>query len=66
MSARWIRVPPERHHDVTAALVAGALAVGVGAAAFWLTRLFLAREPLRGDAAERPAPRSADAPGGTA
>jgi hypothetical protein len=66
VSARWIRVPPERRHDVTAALVAGALAVGVGATAFWLTRLFLAREPLPREGAERTAPRSADASGGTA
>lgn len=46
MSARWIRVPPEKGDDVTAALVAGVLALGVGAVAFWVTRTFLARERL--------------------
>ncbi len=48
MSARWIRVPSEPRHDLTAALVAGTLAVGVGLTTFYLVRLLLAREPLPG------------------
>jgi hypothetical protein len=61
MSARWIRTPPERRDDVAAALVAGTLALGVGLAAFWITRVLLARERLPDERAERPGP-----PGGTA
>ncbi|MHB1192749.1 MAG: hypothetical protein ACYC6F_06845 [Longimicrobiales bacterium] len=66
MSARWIRTPPEPHDDVAAALVAGALAVGVGLAAFWITRLFLARERLPEEPAERLRTRSVGAPEGPA
>lgn len=56
MSARWIRIPPEPRHDVAAAVVAGAVALGVGLAAFYLTRLLLAREPLPGEGPEGPEP----------
>ena len=63
MSARWIRVPAETRDDVTAALVAGALAVGVGVATFWLTRVLLARERLPGEEAGRPALRPGDGTG---
>jgi hypothetical protein len=66
MSARWIRTPPERRDEVAAALVAGALAVGVGLATFWITRLFLARERLPEAPAERPRSRFGEAPGGPA
>jgi len=45
---RWIRVRPGRDETLRAALAAGAMAVGVGTVAFYLTRLFLAREPLAG------------------
>ncbi|HSW31058.1 MAG TPA: hypothetical protein VLH75_16355 [Longimicrobiales bacterium] len=64
MSAHWIRTPPEPRDDVAAALVAGALAVGVGLAAFWITRLFLARERLPEGPAERPRRPSVAAPEG--
>lgn len=64
MSARWIRTPPEPRDELAAALVAGALALAVGAAAFWLTRLYLARERLPGEGAPRPGPRPGAGPGG--
>ncbi len=48
MSVRWIRVRPGAGETLRAAVVAGAMAVGVGATAFYLTRLFLSREPLAG------------------
>lgn len=37
---------PECRETVTAAALAAGVAVGVGAVTFYLTRLFLAREPL--------------------
>ena len=50
MTAGWIRLRPGRRETAGAALVAGAVGVGVGLATFWLARLLLAREPLdRGD-----------------
>ena len=52
MSPRWIRLDPDRHDDLRAAIVAGALGVGVGLVAFYFARLLSAREPLR-----LPAPR---------
>lgn len=55
MSVRWIRVQPGGRETLRAAVVAGAMAVGVGTVAFYLTRLFLAREPLAGP--EHPARR---------
>jgi hypothetical protein len=48
VSVRWIRVRPGGRETLQAAVVAGAMAVGVGTVAFYLTRLFLAREPLAG------------------
>ena len=46
MKQRYIRNEPERRDDVAAAMVAGALAAGVGAVTFYLARLLLAREPV--------------------
>ena len=46
MRQRYIRNEPERRDDVAAAMVAGALAAGVGAVTFYLARLLLAREPV--------------------
>jgi hypothetical protein len=66
MSARWVRTPPERRDDVAAVLVAGALAVGVGLAAFWITRAFLARERLPEAPTARPGSRNHEAPQGPA
>lgn len=48
MSARWIPVRPGPGDSLRAALVAGAVAIGVGATAFYVTRRLLAREPLAG------------------
>ena len=66
MSARWIRVPSEPRHDLTAALVAGTLAVGVGVATFYMVRLLLAREPLPGGGPEREATPPHEQAGGGA
>ena len=66
MSARWIRVPSEPRHDLTAALVAGTLAVGVGVVTFYLVRLLLAREPLPGGGPEREATPPHERAGGGA
>ncbi len=46
MRRRWIRVAATPADDLRSALAAAAVAVGVGAAAFYLVRLLLAREPL--------------------
>lgn len=43
---RWVPIPPGRRENAGAALVAGALAAGVGVVAFYLARVVLAREPL--------------------
>ncbi len=48
MTVRWIRVRPGASETLRAAVVAGAMAIGVGATAFYLTRLLLSREPLAG------------------
>jgi hypothetical protein len=48
MSPRYIRRAPERRDEVAAAVVSGALGVGVGLVAFYVVRLFLSREPLPG------------------
>lgn len=53
---RWIRTRPTPQDTLGAGLMATVLAVGAGLTAFYLTRLFLAREPLEG--ASVPAPRS--------
>jgi hypothetical protein len=45
-----------RRERAGALLAAGAVAVGVGAATFYVVRLFLSREPL--DAAGRAGPRA--------
>jgi hypothetical protein len=46
MRKRWIRVRPERQDDVGALMAAGVVAASLGAVTFYLTRLFLAREPV--------------------
>jgi hypothetical protein len=46
MRRRWIRVRPERRDDVGALLAAGVVAAGLGAVTFYVSRLFLAREPV--------------------
>lgn len=62
---RWIRVPPGRRDNLGAALAAGALAAGVGVLTFYVTRLFLAREPLDGPPGPSPGEGGADGgPGG--
>ncbi len=48
MSARWIRVPTGARERAGSWLAAGIAAVGVGTVTFYLTRLFLSREPLPG------------------
>ncbi|MFQ5536788.1 MAG: hypothetical protein ACE5GJ_04980 [Gemmatimonadota bacterium] len=48
MRRRWIRLKPGRRENAMAAMAAGVVAVGVGAVAFHVTRLLLAREPLSG------------------
>lgn len=46
MSPRWIRTRPERSDTLRALVVAGGMAAVAGMAAFYFTRLFLAREEL--------------------
>lgn len=46
MRKRWIRVRPSGKDEAGALLTAGVLAASVGAVTFYLTRLFLAREPV--------------------
>jgi hypothetical protein len=46
MRRRYIRNEPDRRDDVAAAVVAGTLAAGIAAVAFYLVRLLLAREPV--------------------
>ena len=51
MSPYYRRTTPGPRENLTAGLVAGGLAAGVGALAFYLVRIFLAREslgPVRG------------------
>lgn len=43
---RWVRLEPDRKDSAAAALLATTLGLGVGAVAFYLVRLFLARERL--------------------
>jgi hypothetical protein len=43
---RWVRTPAGGRENAGAALVAGAVAAGVGVVTFYLTRVLLAREPL--------------------
>lgn len=45
---RWLRGSPGARENLGAAVVAGAVAASVGLTTFYLTRLFLAREPLSG------------------
>ena len=44
--SRWIRNRPERRHDVQSAITAIGIGAAVGAAAFYVMRTCLAREPL--------------------
>ena len=43
---RYIRNAPTRSENFRAALASAAVALGVGVTAFYLTRIFLARDPL--------------------
>ena len=45
------RRPPDPSRTAAAAAVAAGVAVGVGAVTYYLTRIFLAREPLKGPGA---------------
>lgn len=44
MSVPWIRMPAGRREHTAALLAAGAAAVGVGVATFYVVRLILSRE----------------------
>ena len=46
MSPRYLRNEPDRRENITAMLISGTLAVGVGIVAFYVARLLLAREPI--------------------
>lgn len=46
---RYLRNRPTRQEEAQALLVSAALAAGVGLVAFYLARLFIAREPLGKD-----------------
>lgn len=43
---RYLRTPPRRGDEVAAMAVAGLVAVGVGAATWYVTRLLLSRTPV--------------------
>jgi len=43
---RYIRNAPTRGENFRAALASAAVALGVGVTAFYLTRIFLSRDPL--------------------
>ena len=43
---RYIRNAPTRSENFRAALASAAVALGVGVTAFYLTRIFLARDPF--------------------
>ena len=64
MSVRWIRKPTGRREYAGALIAAGAVAVGVGAATFYLVRILLSREPLEatGPTGPRAVPSSGSAP----
>ncbi len=46
MRRRYVRREPKRRDTITAAAMSVALAAGVGAVTFYVTRLLLARETL--------------------
>ena len=46
MKARYLRFEPSRSDDLSAALVSGAVAVGVGVVTFYFARLLLSREVM--------------------
>ena len=48
MSRRFVRREPEPKETVGAALLSGALAVGVGLVSFYFVRLLLARDEVGG------------------
>lgn len=52
MSPRYLRIPPGKKENLSAALVSGTLAAGVGLVAFYFIRLLLSREPA-GDSEHR-------------
>jgi hypothetical protein len=58
MRQRYIRVPAEKKDTVAAAILSGAAAAAVGVVTFYLTRTFLAREPLPPAAGRPLLPRS--------
>lgn len=53
MSIRYRRIRPSKGDSAAAAVVSVAIGAGVAFGAFYLTRLFLAREPLAEGATER-------------
>jgi hypothetical protein len=54
VSPRYVRNRPRLGDDVAAALVSGALGVGVGLVAFYFVRLVLAREPMESSSTSGP------------
>lgn len=46
MTPRYVRNEPDKRESAAAAVVSGAVAIGVGVVTFYFARLFLAREPL--------------------
>ncbi len=48
MSPRYLRNEPSSRDNLAAALISGAVAVGVGVVAFYLVRLLVAREAIGG------------------
>jgi len=48
VSPRYLRNEPSSRENLVAALISGAVAVGVGVLTFYLARLLVAREALGG------------------
>ena len=46
MSPRYLRNEPSRRDNLAAALISGAVAVGVGVLTFYLARILVAREAI--------------------
>lgn len=61
MSPRYLRNEPDRKENITAALISGILAAGVGLVTFYFTRLILARDSV---GEPEPGEGHAGAPGG--
>ena len=47
MKTRYVRTEPTRRESLSAASLSVAVAAGVGAVTFYVTRLFLARDAIR-------------------